>query len=49
MSLLRFTLAKVNVNRSKFREMVSGAQSPFSRRIMEVKAPQKYKALKVKE
>ena len=42
--------AKVNVNRSKFREMVSGmTRFPFSKRIVEVEAPSKYTVPKVKE
>ena len=42
--------AKVNVNRSEFREMVSGVtKSLFSRKIVEVEAPSKYTGLKVKE
>ena len=42
--------AKVNVNRFEFQDMVGGVtKSPFLRRIMEVEAPSKYSALKVKE
>ena len=38
--------AKVNVNRLKFHEMVSGlTKSPFLRRIVEVEAPPKYSVL----
>ena len=40
----------MNVNKLEFREMVSGVmKSPFSRRIVEVEAPLKYLAPKVKE
>ena len=42
--------ARVNVNRSGFKEMVSGVtRSPFSKRIAYVKAPSKYTAPKVNE
>ena len=42
--------ARVNVNILDFREMVSGVTgSPFSKRIVDVKAPSKYKAPKVNE
>ena len=41
--------ARVNVNKSEFREMVSGVtRSPFSKRISNIKAPSKYTAPKVK-
>ena len=42
--------AKINVNRLEFQERVSGVtMSPFSKRIVEVRASSKHAALKVKE
>ena len=42
--------ARINIDRSKVREMVSGVmRSPFSKRIMEVEAPSKYIAPKMEE
>ena len=42
--------ARMNVNRSKFQEMVSGLKkSPFYKRIEDVEAPSKYTASKVNE
>ena len=41
---------RVNINKSKFKEMVSGVnKSPFSKRIADAKAPSKYKVQKMKE
>ena len=42
--------ARVNMNRSEFREMVSGVtKSLFLKRIVEIEAPSRYMAPKVKE
>ena len=47
---ISFLEARVNVNKSEFREVVSGVtRSPFLKKIVEVKVPSKYVTPKAKE